>query len=361
MDIQALIFDLKEVSLWNNTMYDYVLAFLVFLAAIIVLKLFQAVILARLRKFAQKTKTDLDDIMIEVFSGVRPPFYFFVALFVGIKMLTFPELVSKIITILFLIVVVFEVVTALSKLIDFFFTKYMKAGAKGKDKKMSETMGRALTMLVKAVLWVVAIILILGNLGVNVTSLIASLGIGGIAIALALQNVLSDMFSSFSIYLDKPFQIGDFITIGQDSGTVEKIGLKTTRVRTLQGEELVISNQELTTARVGNFKKMDERRVVANLGVIYGTTSTRLKMIPKLCKDIIKNQKNANFGRCFFKTFGDFSLNFELVYNVKSQEYDEYARVTEKINLEIYRAFEKEMIEFAYPTQTVFVNKEELE
>jgi small-conductance mechanosensitive channel len=176
-----------------------------------------------------------------------------------------------------------------------------------------------------------------------------------IAIALAAQNILGDLFSSFSIYIDQPFRVGDYIEVGEHSGVVKKIGLKTTRLQTLRGEELVISNQELTKARVQNFKQLQKRRIKFNLGIEYGTTATKLEKIPRLVKGVMKDIKLAEFERCFFKEYGDFSLNFECTYYVESDSYGDAVKVIEKINLGIYKTFEKEGINMAFPTQTIHI------
>jgi len=198
---------------------------------------------------------------------------------------------------------------------------------------------------------------VLSNLGVNITSLVAGLGIGGLAIALALQSVLSDLFSSFSIYFDKPFQVGDYIIVGKHSGTVEKIGIKSTRIRASQGEEIVISNQELTSARVQNFKKLKERRNTTSIGVTYETSTDKLKKIPDIIKYIIEEEKNARFDRVYFTTFADSALVFDLVYYVKSDAYSVYLETQQNINFKIKEAFEKEGIDMAYPTQTIYLTK----
>lgn len=354
-----IILKLNSVSFANNTLYDYFLAFVIFLALILALKIFQVIILSRLYKIAKKTKTDFDDVLIEIFKSIKPPFYFFLAVYFSIKSLKFPELVDKTIFILFIILIVFQIIRSIERLLDYFINKFLqKSESKGKSKEHSRAMIKTLQVIFRIILWTLGLLLILSNLGVNVNSLIASLGIGGIAVALALQGVLSDVFSSFSLYIDKPFEVGDYIVIGTDTGTVEKIGLKTTRIKTLQGEELVISNQELTSARIQNYRKMKERRIVFNLGVVYNTPVTKLKSIPKLVKEIIKKEKLAKFDRCYFTEFNDSSLNFEIVMYINSPEYEDYLKTRHKINLDIYKTFEKEGIVFAYPTQTLYINKE---
>jgi len=346
---------LQSYELWSNTGWDYLKAIIIFVATIVVLKIFQSIVLAKLKKLAEKTKTEFDDVLIEIFRKIKPPFYFLIALYFGIKVLIFPGIIHKVISVLFLLVIVYEIIRAFEKVIDFFTQKYLEK-MDGKE-KISQSMMKSLKIILRIILWAIGLILVLGNLGVDVTSLIAGLGIGGIAIALAFQNILEDLFSSFSIYIDKPFKIGDFIQIGSDSGTVEKIGMKTSRLRTLTGEELVISNKELTNARVQNFRKMEKRRDSFELGVVYDTAPAKLEAIPKFIEDIITSFKNLEFNRCVFKSFGDSSLNFEIIYFVKSKEMDEFVKVKEKVNLAIYKKFVEEKIEFAYPTRTVFVNK----
>jgi small-conductance mechanosensitive channel len=348
---------LKLTSYFNNTLYEYAVAFVMFLAALVVLKIFQVIILGRLKKLAQKTKTDIDDVLLEIVGSVKPPLYLLLSFYIGYQYLNFPEKVDKVVGFVIFVLLVYEVIRSISRLIDYFVDRQTGQQKTEGEKKQTKSLMGMLKTFVMIALWIVAAILILSNYGVNVSSIIASLGIGGLAVALAVQNILSDIFSSFSIFIDKPFEIGDYIQIGTDSGTVEKIGLKTTRLRTLQGEELVVSNKELTSARVQNFKKLKNRRVVFNLGVVYGLPVTKLRAIPKIVKDVVRTKAGIKFGRCHFKTFGDYSLNFEVVYTVESGDYKDYMDVNQKINFDIYREFEKEGIDFAYPTQTVFVGK----
>jgi small-conductance mechanosensitive channel len=190
-----------------------------------------------------------------------------------------------------------------------------------------------------------------------VTSLVAGLGVGGIAIAFALQGVLGDLFASFSIFLDQPFKVGDYVQTGTESGTVKKVGMKTSRIATLNGEELIVSNTDIASARVRNFSRMDKRRTKFSLGVTYDTGSKKLKKIPSIIEKIIKSEKEATFGRVKFTQFGDSALIFEVMYHVNSSDMDLFLNVQERVNLGIYAEFEKQKIEFAFPSQTVYVNK----
>jgi small-conductance mechanosensitive channel len=188
--------------------------------------------------------------------------------------------------------------------------------------------------------------------------LIAGLGVGGIAVALAVQNVLGDLFASVSIVLDKPFVVGDFIDLGGHMGVVENVGLKTTRVRSLSGEELVIANSDLLSTRIRNFKRMSQRRAAFDIGVVYGTPSDKLRRIPELARKAVESCDNTRFDRSHFKSFGDSALVFETVYFMTVPDYNAYMDTQQSINLELYQRFEAEDIEFAYPTQTLFLKTE---
>jgi len=216
------------------------------------------------------------------------------------------------------------------------------------------TASHLVTLLARILLWTFGTIFVLSNLGIEVTSLIAGLGIGGIAIAFALQGVLSDLFASFSIYADKPFRIGDYIIIGADSGVVERIGVKTTRIRTLQGEELVVSNAELTTARVQNFKKMKERRTAMQFGVTYETSHDKVKAINGIVERIFEAVEGARLDRVHFTTFADSALLFDVVFYVDSPDYADFLDRQQQFNFELMDKFAEIGIEFAYPTQTIY-------
>ena len=219
----------------------------------------------------------------------------------------------------------------------------------------SLTMIRTLGLLGKVALWTVMVLLALHNVGVNVTALVAGLGIGGIAVALALQNILADVFSSIAIILDKPYQVGDFIAVGDSMGTVERIGLKTTRIRSLSGEQLVFSNSELLKSRIRNFRRMAERRVEFAIGVPYNTPVEKVERVSTILREIISETPNVRLERATFKEFGESSLTVECVYFVKDIGYSLYLGVQERINLEILRRLQEEGIEPAHPNRTLYV------
>lgn len=225
----------------------------------------------------------------------------------------------------------------------------------GQDDPGLKTAKPAAMFVGRLVITVVVVLLALQNVGVDVTAMIAGLGIGGIAIALALQNVLGDLFGSLSIILDKPFVVGDFIITGDKMGTVEQIGLKTTRVRALSGEQLIFANSDLLGSRIQNFKRMQERRVVFGIGVTYGTTMDQAKQISDVLREIVQAREGVRFDRAHFKSFGAFSLDFEVVYWMLDPDYNKHMDTQQEINLEIGRRLQLMNVEFAFPTQTVYL------
>ncbi len=216
---------------------------------------------------------------------------------------------------------------------------------------------RILNSVVRAVVWIVAILIFFDNLGVKISGLLAGLGIGGVAVALASQAILGDLFSYVTIFLDKPFEQGDFIIVGDFLGSVEKIGIKTTRLRSLSGEQIVMSNTDLTGSRIRNFKRMERRRVVFRIGVVHETTVRLLKEIPILMRRIVDGTPGAVFDRSHFESYGEFSLNFETVYYVLGNDYNKYMDIHQSVNLRIKEAFDRKGIRFAYPTRVVIGQK----
>jgi small-conductance mechanosensitive channel len=351
---------LQSIKFWGNSAWEYLVAATVFFLGLLILKAFQLVILNKLEALSKKTSTDWDDAAIGMVRSIKPSLYVVLSAYIAVRFLAFSDDMQGWIDVLFGAVVLFFVVKLIGQFLDFLIKKKVNTEVKkGEDRGTTVSLYRMLRLVFMAVLWSIAILMLLSNAGIDVTSIIASLGIGGIAIALALQNILSDMFSSFSILLDKPFKVGDLIVLGDDSGTVEKIGLKTTRLRTLQGQELIISNKELTGARIENFKRMKKRRVVTTLGVVYGLSAEVLRSIPGIVEEIVTGIDNVSFDRCHLDVFGDFSINFELVYFIDSGDYAMYMERKQEINLAIYDAFAAKDIGFAYPTQVVQIEQSE--
>lgn len=346
---------LQEVY-FGNTVKEYLIALAIFIGGVIILNIFRKIILNKLKKWSDKTETEIDDFLIRGIEKTALPLLYFGALYIAVKSLTLSDTTIKIINVASIVIVTFFIVRLIMSVISFSLTYYLKRKGSSEEKQRQL---RGLVTLISIFLWAIALIFLLDNLGYDISAIITGLGIGGIAIALAAQAVLGDLFSYFVIFFDRPFEIGDFIIVGDKLGVVEYIGIKTTRVRAIGGEQLVFANTDLTSSRVHNYKKMERRRVVFKIGVVYQTKAEQLKQISELVKQIIVNQEDATFDRGHFASYGDFSLIFEFVYYVTGSDYAKYMDIQQAINLKIYEEFENRGIEFAYPTQTLFLNKQQ--
>jgi small-conductance mechanosensitive channel len=339
--------------LFGNTLTDYTIAIFSFLIAYGAFKLLQVVVILNLRRLSERTTTDLDDTFVKMVESFRPPFYAFLAFWFALRFVTIYGITETLITGILIIWAVYQVVIAVGIFVEDILLKRV---ARDSDPTTQSAM-RLLSNIAKGAIWGLGIILVLSNLGVDVTSLLAGVGIGGIAIAFALQGILSDLFSSFSIYFDKPFKVGDFVVVGDEKGTVKHIGIKSTRLLALSGEEIILSNRHLTTAQVHNYKQMLERRCSFSIGVTYDTSKEKLHRANEIIKNAIEKQDAVRFDRVHFKEFADSALVFDIVYYVLSGEYNKYMDINQEINFFIKEEFDKEGIEFAYPTQTIHMVK----
>lgn len=334
----------------------YILAMSIFVALLVFFWMVRTLILARLEHLSKYTHTSFDDELITAVKKVHPAVYLLVATYVAVQVLDLPHIATSTITAVTLMVLLWQAIKLVLSLVDFFTRRLVQREAlpDGTPDPNTATIANLIAMIARITLWSLGILFILSNLGIEVTSLIAGLGIGGIAIAFALQGILSDLFASFSIYFDKPFRIGDFVVVGSDMGTVEKIGIKSTRLRTLQGEELVISNAELTTARVQNFKKMQERRITTAFGVTYDTPIAELEALPVYIRDIFTSITGARLDRAHLQQFGDSALIFEVIYFVESSDYAVFMDIQQAYNLALLKKCREQGIAFAFPTQTIY-------
>ncbi len=336
-------------------MGKFLIAVAIFLGLNLCFWLLQQIILVQLRSFSAKTNTRFDDTVIAAVEGIRGWVYSIVSIYAALHIFTLPTWLETVSLGVFLFAVVWQVIEIAVIVIDYLASLYVRKSSDGDvTDANAETMADLIRIIARAVLWVLGGLFVLANLGVNVTSLIAGLGIGGIAVAFALQGVLSDLFASFSIYFDKPFRIGDVVTIGNDTGTVEKIGIKSTRIKTLRGEELILSNTELTTARVQNLERMQERRIAGQIGITYETGRELVEAVPGIIKDVLDGIENVRFDRVHFTAFGDSALLFDFVYFIESADMVTYLDAQHEFNYRLLRAFADKGIEFAYPTQTIY-------
>jgi small-conductance mechanosensitive channel len=346
--------EILDYKYFGNTVEVYLTAIAIIIVGIIVVKIFKSVILKQLEKWSKKTKTTLDDYIVKGIEKFVVPLLFYAAIYVGVTTLTLSPKLIKWLDALSTILIAYFSIVMITSSVRIGMNSYLDKKGGGEEKK--KQVG-GIMLVFNLLIWAFGIVFLLDNLGYNVSSIIAGLGIGGVAIALAAQAILKDFFSYFVIFFDRPFEIGDFIIVGDKMGAVEYIGIKTTRLRSLGGEQLVFSNTDLVDSRVHNYKRMQRRRVVFKLGVTYQTKADVLAEVPKMIKKIITDQENTTFDRAHFSSYGDFSLNFEIVYYILSPDYNQYMDTQQAINLRIYKEFEEKEIEFAYPTQTLFLEK----
>lgn len=359
--LPTLQYDLPFLGLIDFT--PYLAAVGIFVVLSIFFKVVLITVVGRLKALSKHTNTDVDDVIIDAIAGIRTWVYTLVALYASMQFFVVPETLEKIVSAFVYAAVAWQAIEVVLAFIRYGVTRFVERDEDGDGAidPNSATASDMIILIARIVLWALGVLFVLSNLGIEVTSLIAGLGIGGIAVAFALQGILSDLFASFSIYFDKPFRVGDFISIGADSGTVERIGIKSTRIRTLQGEELVVSNAELTTARVQNFKKLQRRRIAMQFGVTYETSHEQLEAIPAYVKDIFSGIETATLDRVHFASFGDSALLFEVIYFIESSAYDVYMDKQQAFNYALSSKFASEGIEFAYPTRTLrFVSSDVL-
>lgn len=347
-------------TFYGNPVETWMLAIGTAMLVYLGLAIFRRLVLRHFRALAARTATDVDDMVVAALERTTVLFLLFVSLYAGSRILVFPGSTAlmdapaeRALKFLGILVVTLQVAIWGSSLISSAVKR--ETQRRLADDPAGATTLNAVGFIGRLTLWTILLLLALQNAGIEIGPLLAGLGVGGIAVALALQNVLGDLLASLSIVLDKPFVLGDFVIVGEQLGTVEKIGLKTTRVRSLSGEQLVFSNNDMLSSRIRNFKRMYERRVVFGLGVIYQTPRTTVERIPTIIREAIEAEEDVRFDRAHFQKFGGSSLDFEAVFHVLSPDYNVYMDRQQAINLHIMRRFEEEGIEFAYPTQTLFV------
>ncbi len=344
-----------NTQILGNTVQVWLTAAAIFVTTFLVLWILQRTLAGRLKKMTARTKTQWDDVLVNAIASTKVLFLLIVGIFTASIFLQLSPRIQAAFTRLIIFALLVQAGIWSGIIIKGLLDQYQRRTLEKNPAAITTI--NVISLVSKITLWSIIVLLILDNLGVNVTALVAGLGIGGVAVALALQNILGDLFSSLSIMLDKPFVIGDFVIIDEYMGSVEHIGLKTTRVRSLSGEQLVFSNSDLLKSRLRNYGRMFERRVVFSLGVTYETPREKLRLIPVIIRECIEAQDKIRFDRSHFMKYGDYALLFETVYYVLSPDYNIYMDIQQAIYFAIHERFEQEHIEFAYPTQKLFLSK----
>ncbi len=347
--------DFLDHVYYNNTVREYLITLSIILGGIILVFALKRVIIKRLQRWAAKTAGTWDDFIITSISRFVVPVIQWTIVYWAIHLLDLSPRTGRFIEIATSIIVTYYILRLVSSLVTTLVTSGIRKRERG-DIMLKQLGG--LMMIINGVIWFLGIVFLLGNWGVEVTPIIAGLGIGGIAVALAAQNILGDLFSYFVIFFDRPFEAGDFIIVDDKMGTIEYVGIKTTQIRALSGEQIIIGNSNLTNSRIHNFKRMVQRRVVFSLNVEYGTSLETLKEIPDLLKSLVLKHQLTTFDRAHFATYRDWSLGFEVVYYVLSADYNTFMNIQQAINFEIYQEFARRGVNFALPTQSMLIRKD---
>lgn len=347
--------DLLNVQIADNPLHRWLLAFGILVGVTVVARIVVALARRQLHRLSERTATRVDDVISDVVDGTKWYLLSLIALRPSVVVLELPEKANTVIAAISMVALMTQIGIWVQRGV---LGMVQAKTAPEDDDPAAETTQGAVAFLSKVVIWGVIVIITLGNLGIEVTALVAGLGIGGVAAALAVQNVLGDMIASLSIYLDRPFDLGDFITAGDHMGTVEAVHWRTTRVRALSGEEIIFPNADLARSRVRNYKRMAERRVAFGIGIEYNISSELVRSAKRRIREAIEAVDEVRFDRVHFKGFGDSALMFEAVYFVLSPDYAVYMDKQELVNLGIYERFEEDGIPFAFPTRTLNVRQD---
>jgi small-conductance mechanosensitive channel len=338
----------------HNRISEYLVCLAIIVVGVLAVRIVEALALPRLKAWAEKTPTTFDNFLIDRIHRTGVPLAYLGIVQAGLRFLTLTPRVERIIDMAGIILLTFLVVVFTVALVRYGFEEYMRK--RGEDASRDRAL-KGVVSLTKAMVWITGTLFLLDNLGFRISTVVAGLGIGGIAIALAAQAILGDLFGYFVILFDRPFEIGDFVIVGDSMGVIERFGIKTTRIASLGGEQIIVSNKDLTDSRVRNYKRMTKRRVVFRLGVTYQTPASLLREIPGIVTDVFREIAGTTLDRVHFFSYGDFSLIYEIVYYVDGNDYARYMDLQQMANLRIYEEFGKRKIEFAYPTQTLYLAK----
>lgn len=337
---------------FGNMVITYLTALGIFITGLLVVTIFRYIILKRLKKLAAGTSTKIDDFIISGIEKTAIPLFYFASLYAALRVITFTQKISQGIHLAAIFFVTYFLIRIIIAILKYSLQAYLRSKEEA-DSRQKQLNG--IITLFSFLIWGVGLIFLLDNLGFKVSAVIAGLGVGGIAIALAAQTILGDLFNYFVIFFDRPFEIGDTIMVDDKIGAVEYIGIKTTRIRSLSGEQIVFSNSNLTSSRVHNFKRMERRRVVFKFNVDYSTVNEEIKNIPIFLKRIISEYSEAVFDRSHFASYGESGLVFETVYYINTPDYNRYMDIQQEINLKIHKEFEDRGIKFAFPVRNLNV------
>ncbi|MGZ8474499.1 MAG: mechanosensitive ion channel family protein [Candidatus Deferrimicrobiaceae bacterium] len=345
-----MIEDILQREFYHNRVSEYLVCLVIIAGGILAVRVFETFALRRLKAWTEKTSSTWDNFLVDRIRRTGIPLAWLGIVQAALRVLTLTPRAERIIDMAGIVLLTLLGVVFTVALVRYGFEEYMRK--RGEDPSRDRAL-KGVVSIANALVWITGTLFLFDNLGFRISTVIAGLGIGGIAIALAAQAILGDLFGYFVILFDRPFEIGDFVVVGDHMGVIERFGIKTTRIASLGGEQIVVSNKDLTDSRVRNYKRMAKRRVMFRVGVTYQTPLERLREIPGIVTDIFREIEGATLDRVHFFSYGDFSLIHEIVYFVEGNDYTKDMDIQQKANLRIYEEFGKRGVEFAYPTQTL--------
>lgn len=340
---------------YGNSVREYLIALAAICAGVLAVFALKRFLVHRLHTWAARTPGKWDDFIVESFSAFGIPSIQWLIVYWGFHLLHLSDKAEHTLHVISTVILTYFVLRILSALVLLLVRSGVRRWDNGEE-KIKQLGG--LMIVINTVIWFLGLVFLLGNWGIEVTPIIAGLGIGGIAVALAAQNILGDVFSYFVIFFDRPFEAGDFIIVDDKMGTIEYVGIKTTHIRSVSGEQIIIGNSNLTNSRIHNYKRMARRRVVFTIDVEYGTPLDMLRKVPGMLRSAVEQQQSVTFDRAHFAAYKDWSLRFEVVYYVENPDYNLYMDIQQNINFTIHEMFEREKIAFAYPTQSLVLKNE---
>jgi small-conductance mechanosensitive channel len=349
-----MIGEILQREFFHNRVSDYLWCLAIIACGVLLLRIAEALVRRRLLKWAASTETTVDDFLVGRLRRTGIPLAYLGLLSAALRTLALTPRMERVIDAAGTVFLTLLSIGFLVSLIRYGVGEFVRK--RGEEASRDRAL-RGAVGIAKVLVWGAGILFLLDNLGFRITTVVAGLGIGGIAVALAAQTVLGDLFAYFTILFDRPFEIGDFVVVGEFQGTVERLGIKTTRLASIMGEQIIVSNKDLTDSRVRNYRRMTKRRVVFRLGVTYRTPAELLREVPGIVAGVFREIEGTTLDRVHFFSFGDYSLLFETVYFVEGNDYTRYMDVQQAVNLRIIEEFGKRGIEFAYPTQTLYLNK----
>ena len=349
--------DIMRYQFFNNRVSTWLFCVMFLAVGVLAMSIIKAFVTRRLKAQAEVEPTPMNEFFIERIKKTVVPLAYLGVVETSLRILELPSRASRVTNFIGIILMAIFLIQFTVALVRFLLQEYVSK--QGENPSRDRAL-KAISSLLNALVWVIGILFMLDNLGFRISTVVAGLGIGGIAVALAAQTVLGDLFAYFTILFDRPFEIGDQIVVGDYKGTVERFGIKTTRITGHGGEQIIVSNKDLTDSRVRNFKRMMRRRVTFSFGVTYETNVKLLRKIPEIITGVFREIAGATLDRVHFSSFGDSSLIYEIVYYVESNDYNKYMDRQQTINLRIAEEFLENNIHFAFPTQTLYLRHEEL-